>query len=304
MTGSRYATSVAFRAAVTSRLKAAAAARGRPLGEVRREFVFQRLLARLFHDPASPWILKGGVGLLVRLPDARYSRDIDVVRNGIDVLEAAAELRELAGRDLDHLRYVVGRSRKNLVGVDGVTLPIDTYCGGAAVWERFSVDLSVDLSTLGPAERLRPEPVIELPGLSSPPLVTLYPLVDQVADKVCAMLGTYAGRPSTRYRDLVDLVLIVGRCRLPGPPAGAALRAEADRRGLVLPPELTSPGADWSAGYSALARSVGLVTPVDRLEGALAAVNDCLRPVLGGPIQHGEWDPACRSWIVPATPSW
>ena len=36
----------------------------------------------------------------------------------------------------------------------------------------------------------------------------LYPVADQVADKVCATIADYSGRPSSREKDLVDLVVI------------------------------------------------------------------------------------------------
>jgi len=53
------------------RLKTVAAARGRDVNLMRRQFLLQRYLARVFHDPESPWVLKGGTGLLVRLPGAQ-----------------------------------------------------------------------------------------------------------------------------------------------------------------------------------------------------------------------------------------
>ncbi len=36
----------------------------------------------------------------------------------------------------------------------------------------------------------------------------LYPVANQIADKVCATLADYHGRPSSREKDLVDLVVI------------------------------------------------------------------------------------------------
>lgn len=65
-----YATPGAFRGAVESRLKVQAGQAGsRPFVELRREFIYQRFLARVFDGGgASLWVLKGGVGLLARLP--------------------------------------------------------------------------------------------------------------------------------------------------------------------------------------------------------------------------------------------
>ncbi|MGH8924636.1 MAG: nucleotidyl transferase AbiEii/AbiGii toxin family protein [Acidimicrobiia bacterium] len=50
------------------------------------------------------------------------------------------------------------------------------------------------------------EPV-EIPGLRNV-AYRAHPIPDQIADKHAAMMATYAGRPGTRCRDLVDLVLM------------------------------------------------------------------------------------------------
>ncbi len=53
------------------------------------------------------------------------------------------------------------------------------------------------------------DPVLELPGLATPP-IRLYPVVDHIADKLCATQATYGTNndlPSSRVRDLVDLVV-------------------------------------------------------------------------------------------------
>jgi Nucleotidyl transferase AbiEii toxin, Type IV TA system len=73
-----YRTPGAFRAAVDSKLKATAQQTARNFAELRREFLYQRFLARVF-EKDSLWVLKGGIGLLTRLPGARHSRDIDLM---------------------------------------------------------------------------------------------------------------------------------------------------------------------------------------------------------------------------------
>jgi hypothetical protein len=54
-----------------------------------------------------------------------------------------------------------------------------------------------------------PTPALNLRGLI-PPTLRLYPVVDHIANKLCATQSTYgaaADRPSNRVRDLVDLVV-------------------------------------------------------------------------------------------------
>lgn len=74
------------------RARTAARASGRDPHYVLREFVYERFLARVFHDGDLPWVLKGGVALLARVEDARYSRDVDLLHAGDDVEHAAAAM--------------------------------------------------------------------------------------------------------------------------------------------------------------------------------------------------------------------
>ena len=75
----RYATATAFRAALETRLRQQAGGGQASLGRLRRRVAFERLLARLFAEEASPWLLKGGYALELRLGDtARATRDLDL----------------------------------------------------------------------------------------------------------------------------------------------------------------------------------------------------------------------------------
>lgn len=79
----------------------------------------------------------------------------------------------------------------------------------------------------------------------------MYPLPDQIADKVAAMVERHGprDRASTRYRDLVDLVLIVRSCEVDAALTRAALSAQAHRRELTLPLTLSAPSPAWVPGY-------------------------------------------------------
>ena len=88
-----YKTPQAFRTALTARLKAAAKVRDRHYAQIEREFLLQRFLARVFAHNSTEWVLKGGTALLIRIPDARYSRDIDLLNTHATVDEAIDDLR-------------------------------------------------------------------------------------------------------------------------------------------------------------------------------------------------------------------
>ena len=123
--------------------------------------------------------------------------------------------------------------------------------------------------------------------------------VDHVADKVVATYERHGdgARPSTRYRDLVDLVAIVAGATVPAAAQETALRSEFDRRELAWPQTFDVPdGTLWGPGYSAeAARS--LLDTARTLDQALALVRPFLDPLLSG-TATGSWEPAAGAWIT------
>ena len=288
-----YASANAFRRALEDRLKSEAKARGQALGELRREFLFQRFLALIFCAPDGQWVLKGGASLLMRLAEARFSKDLDLLHLGeLSAEEAIAELRDLtASREGDYLTFViedgVSYSRANPV----VEIRVNAYIG--ARYDSFPIDLARELHLLAVPERVRPKPVVDVPGLSELPEVVVYPLTDQVADKVCAMYELHGDlqNPSSRYRDLVDLALIISTCEFDAVPVSRALHSESRRRRMQLPVEMVSPGPQWSAGYSATARKTKIAKALHTMDAALEHVGICLNPLLNGSRERGKWRP-------------
>jgi Nucleotidyl transferase AbiEii toxin, Type IV TA system len=112
----RYATARAFRQALDERLRRERERSSRPLDQLRKRVLIERLLARLFAEPAAPWLLKGGYALELRYrPRARTTRDVDLAVEHpggslparLDGLRAA--LQRAARADLgDFLRFDIG----------------------------------------------------------------------------------------------------------------------------------------------------------------------------------------------------
>lgn len=126
-----------------------------------------------------------------------------------------------------------------------------------------------------------------------------YPLVDHVADKVAATFELHGewGAPSTRYKDLVDLVAIVITASVEAGPQLTALRSETDRRGITLPVRFSVPDrALWERGYAAEAGR-SLLPIAHTLDDALATVRPFLDPLLDGSAA-GTWDPEHRRWTT------
>src|ERR1700689_5432489 len=69
----------AFKTALEARLRKRSASTGVPLSTLQLKFVMERILPRLFHDDAPPWLLKGGFAMDLRFrPRARTTKDIDL----------------------------------------------------------------------------------------------------------------------------------------------------------------------------------------------------------------------------------
>lgn len=303
-----YRNAAAFRAGIETRIKAASVAQPhRTVHQLRRQFLLQRFLVRVFASPGNRWVLKGGAGLIVRIPSARHSNDIDLLYAEHEALltDAVADLRRLADEPLvgDFLRFDIadpvigtGQDAHHLVAQVKVT----AYVGIAEYGGRFPVDLSLNQGAAEPVERVQPRPVVELPGSQPLPQFVLYPLAEQIADKVCAMYGRYGrdgDQPSTRYRDLVDLAVIITHQELDAARTAEALRDEAKRRALELPSRFTVPSTDWEAGYRQAAAGTLLSPELRAFSAALAAVAECLEPLLTGTRIQGDWKPDQMRWV-------
>jgi hypothetical protein len=296
----RYATPQALRQAVTARLRTLAAQRpGTTPGDLQRRFAYDRLLARVFTADADIWVLKGAAAMLARLPTAaRHSKDIDLYRRHGDLSEAHEALAAAAALDLaDHFRFNLGTVQPLTQGARALRVPITAYLG-VTEFARFHADLVANLVMTGAPDEVPALIHIDL-GLVKPKY-RAYPVVDHIADKVCAMLETHPRIggdpiPSTRYRDLVDLATFARTTEIDGPALATALRSESDRRGVELPNHLPDPlGADWRAGYARTVQDAPNLADRD-LASALQTVRAMLDPVLAA--RHaGVWDPATLAW--------
>ncbi len=292
----RYKTPAAFRRALTDRLKAKAVSSRWSLEQLQRQMAYDRLLQRLYFMDEG-WVLKGAAALLARDLGVRASIDIDVYRaKAADLAEG--DLRQAAAIDLrDWFRFDVGTRQAIADGAVGIRLPVEAYVG-ATVWARFHVDLvGTDVKMTGSPEEAPALARIEMPDVSQRGY-SVYPLVDHVADKVVATFQRYGDqhRPSTRYRDLVDLVSIVTGATVEAQAQMAALTSEAARRGVELPCTFSIPDRPlWVAGY---AKEAGrsLLPTARTLDEALAVVRPFLDPLLDD-TASGEWDFVRARWI-------
>lgn len=245
---------------LSDRIRLAAAKRGEDPQRLRRGLVFQRLLARLAQHGL---VLKGGYCLEVRLGDlARTTKDIDLVgrmalaRDPDDLLDALEAGLVTPGVD-DGFTFRTGVPRPlrdEGTGQPAWRVPVHALVDGTPF-----ADIKVDLvgqveEVEGATEVIVVSPPVTAPGCGPVTVVAVDPY-QHAAEKLHAYSRIYAGgRPSSRVKDLVDLVLLVDAGLL---PSGERLSHRMAvvwelRDGTRPPPDLPDPPASWARDLARL----------------------------------------------------
>lgn len=298
-----------YRKRLNEKAKRAGERLGISTGSALQRFYIARLLARVFHRDPAGWVLKGGQALLARYSDARHSTDVDLLHPAVGGPDEGVErLVTLVEQDLGDL--LTSKHRDTTFGAgDGqaTTVRFNLSVGTTSI-TTVSVDLVMSHVPIGEYKVKPIDAVIDLSGLDRAPGLTvwpdalLYPVADHLADKICAMIETHDGNPSTRHRDLVDLLLITARESVDGGVAHRALHTEITRRQarsgsveLVIPDRFHVP-AEWADGYakSAVVLPGHLRSLAAAEEHAALFVDPLLGRAAPGrwcPVQHG-WQPS------------
>lgn len=141
-----------------------------------RQARFDRFLSRVFAEgEASEWMLKGGMSMLARVPQARTTKDMDLAaeRAG-DLAEAEAALVRAVDVDLgDHLTFRLlsstptglGENQPGVLTRRYVFSCIDTggAFGGEREIDQVKVDIVVGPGPVGKPEIIEPANRLQLP---------------------------------------------------------------------------------------------------------------------------------------------
>src|SRR3989338_1497302 len=259
-----YKTPGDFRRALEDRLKILSEKEKTPLDRLRRRVAFDRILARLFSDEKSPWLLKGGYALEFRLHNtARATKDIDF---------SLAEMRDPSSEKiLDILRTEVRRDCGDwfefLIGVPMMELEQAVYGGWRypvesrldnRIFSKFHLDIGVGDAVVSKPEWRKGQDFFNFAGIS-PPNVALLPLDQQFAEKIHAYTLPMADRLNSRTRDLIDIILIIDFGLPNKESVKKALHATFKRRSThSLPAKLAPPPRNWNARYKRMAEECGV----------------------------------------------
>lgn len=281
-----------FRNSLKARLRNRAQELGtRDASQLHQSFLMETFLGRVFDDPDSEWVVRGGMNMLARIPTARHTTDIDLIAgvSAARVEQTRQRLEAFGGSsERDPFEMVVSFGETLTGHASGFSAAVTvTYHGEP--YGRFTLDVETEHAFVGAVHMIPVTPLVTMPQVTPVTQMRLYPLEDQVADKTAAMYQTHRGglRPSTRYRDLIDLALIAStpEIDLDVPTVRQALRVQAQARGIQrLPSTYVAPHETWREGYErATSKIPHLPERVTRLDSALAIVNERFSDVLEQP---------------------
>lgn len=288
-------------AALQMAIKSAAAASPMDTNAAIAAFYRHRLLCRVFLGAPRGFILKRGQGMLARVIDARATRDIDLLSESADLDAALAELKRCSAIDLgDFVAFDFLGARpikKSDEYRDGLNASFNAFMGGKLAC-KVNVDLVVDQTFDGEADMLEPADRLDIEGLTVCDY-PVYPVVNTVADKVCAMVEQHDGRPLSRVKDLIDILVVSGSANVKADSLRRQLLKEMRLRHLPVMTELHIPEqwrVDYERNYSKLAKAVGINALAPDLGAAEVAAKAFIDPVLDGLASGLEWIATKRKW--------
>lgn len=294
-----------FVQALTHAAKVQAGVSGKPVNRVLTEGYFDRFLVRVFKDPKREWFVKGGTALLARVPLARETRDIDLATSETDFETALDELQTAVQEDAgDHLGIVAKFDRPLVMptasqGTTGGRLIVTVSAAGKAV-AGFGVDMVVSEPPVGEIETITPRTRLHLPRPVFTADYRLYPLPDQIADKIYATVVPRKNSPvpfSTRVKDLVDLAIYARTQTVYMRPLRAALKQRLAT--LHTPPTQFSIPEDWRRRFGSRKLHTPLVDASD-YDGAVRDATELSAAVFDESVSDDAvWTPEQRWMLSP-----
>ena len=276
-------------------MKKAVRQAGKDLGAGYRQALRDRFLCRVFLNGNRDYVLKGGSGMLARIPDARATRDIDFgLLAPMDSGDAIEELSRLASADLgDFCRFELTKIEESL-DENGYSRLLKLRFAsfvGAEEKDPVLIDLSLGCQPVGTPIVVEPSNRVTIPGVQTSPYL-LYPLEDQLADKLCAIMELQpGGYPSSRMKDLLDVLLIEKTQTIDSTLLSLAITTECGRRIMEVPESFCAPD-HWAGGFSRFAKTNGMDISFDE---ACDSAHKLFDPILRREAT-GKWLPDKQRW--------
>ena len=273
---------------------------GRDPGTAYREMLRDRFLCRVFGGADGKFVLKGGSGLLARIPDARATKDIDFFRHSRESAETPLQaLNALAARDLgDFCSFRLTDSEESLDENGYSRLLKLRYASfiGDEEKDPILIDLSLDCSTTLPPELVSPANRVRIEGVETCDYLA-YPLPDQLADKLCAIMELQPGGwPSSRMKDLVDVVTYATHEGFSLRQLATAIESECGKRGMAVPKRFEAPSI-WRPRFADFAKRNGVSRDFAAFDAAVKLAAGVFGPALSeSAAGDAEWSCTDLGW--------
>jgi len=290
----RYGSQAAFRRALEDRLRNQAIETGLPLLRLRKLVAFERFLARLAEKEPDSWLLKGGFALQVRLGAmTRTTLDVDVLRLGAPESIHGDLVRAVSAIGTDWFEFHVREpAQRPEAAQNQWRFSIRALLAGR-LFEAFHLDVGWGDPVVEPAERLIIPSQLGFAGIESVSMLC-YPISQHLAEKVHAYPRPHSSGPTSRVKDLVDIVMISEAFSMSALVFERAILATFDARQThSLPESLPLPPSTWTVSYARLAKEIGLLH--DNLGQAYTRARILVAPVLMGQA-IGLWNPETGNW--------
>ena len=279
----RYRTDNDFRKALEERLRQRAEKESQPITRLRKRVVFERCMVRLQQSPNSPWVLKGGFALELRLGNmARMTNDMDLTAD-LDLFEAdttslttvSARLREdLQKENEDWFKFILAENRNEQLPTQGVKtfrFTVEARLDGR-IFEAIKVDVGIGDPLIPPIEEIEASDLLSFAEIPIARIRATSP-AQHFAEKVHALTRPFNDRINTRVKDLADIMLLLNQ-GLPDPHAVRQCVHEvfSARATHVTPSRIDTPPLTWASSYSAMAKE--LILNETTLDEATVRLND------------------------------
>ncbi|MFC9935830.1 nucleotidyl transferase AbiEii/AbiGii toxin family protein [Glutamicibacter sp. NPDC127525] len=292
-----------------AKIRNAAKDQGTTAELIRKQVAFNLFFQRVFSQEDSRWTLLGGNALLIRTGYGRFTQDVDLSRDEQweDLSHVQEELEALLseGDRLDDFSFTITKaiahSEPDNYGYGSKTAKINVRVDfGGKPFDTFSIDITSRKHITSAVERIQLKPALDDAALTGLPAIPTVQAENHLADKICALYETHQGakqRPSTRYRDLADMIRFVKDVPFDAAQLILVLKHEQQRRKIRLPDQLVSPHPSWNKEYPKAARAFAQypqhLLPLDK---ALDYAGTCLNEILNNTRTEGRWNPEHQQW--------
>lgn len=259
----KYPNAESFKQALSAKLQAISKAEGKSVEALQYRIVFERFLARIFHNKNVSWVVKGAYSLELRYKDEGINRtttDIDFVLKELKNLtedEILQMLKNICKIDLeDWFSFEVFPSKDLALPVYGGWRYHVVASIGSKKFKEFNVDVVAGDRFISEIEWTSGHELLSFAEIETPE-IAIIPLGKQFAEKIHTLTNPTIEHNS-RVKDFVDIVIYIDK----GLPEKSVLVKEIEntfnsRRTHEVPKVILKPAADWALPYEKMANDWG-----------------------------------------------